>query len=127
MQLSLAAGAGIPVEQLDLIDLSAAGLAMREQVANHGLLLKGDNSLAWSHFLVRTWRELEEFAWEQATQLDIYQAETTAAVKQDLILQEARQNLVRAGSLSALEFWCACLAGAGGKCHWQSQALAERR
>ena len=38
-------------------------------------------------------------------QLDIYQAETAAhAVKQDLILQEARQNLVRAGSLSALEF-----------------------
>lgn len=65
LQLSLAAGAGIPVEQLDLIDLSAAGLAMREQVANHGLLLKGDNTLAWSHFLVRTWRELEEFAWEQ--------------------------------------------------------------
>ena len=38
-------------------------------------------------------------------QLDIYQAETAAhAVKQDLILQEARQNLVRADSLSALEF-----------------------
>jgi hypothetical protein len=32
-------------------------------------------------------------------QLDIYQAETAAhAVKQDLILQEARQNLARAGT-----------------------------
>ncbi|MDR3409547.1 MAG: nucleotidyltransferase domain-containing protein [Formivibrio sp.] len=65
LQWSLAAEAGIPVERLDLIDLSAAGLAMREQVANHGLLLKGENTLAWSHFLVRTWRELEEFTWEQ--------------------------------------------------------------
>lgn len=65
LQLLLAAESGIPVERLDLIDLSAAGLAMREQVANHGLLLKGENTLAWSHFLVRTWRELEEFAWEQ--------------------------------------------------------------
>lgn len=65
LQLSLAAEADIPVERLDLIDLSSAGLAMREQVANHGLLLKGENTLAWSHFLVRTWRELEDFAWEQ--------------------------------------------------------------
>lgn len=65
LQISLAGGAGIPVEQLDLIDLSAAGLAMREQVANDGLLLKGDNTLVWSHFLLRTWRELEEFSWEQ--------------------------------------------------------------
>lgn len=65
LQISLAATMGIPAEQVDLIDVRAAGLAMREQVANHGLLLKGDNTLAWSHFLVRTWRELEEFAWEQ--------------------------------------------------------------
>ncbi len=65
LQLRLAAEADIPPEKLDLIDLSTAGLAMREQVANDGLLLKGENTLAWSHFLVRTWRELEEFAWEQ--------------------------------------------------------------
>lgn len=38
-------------------------------------------------------------------QLDIYQAETAAhAAKQDLILQEARQNLENTGRLSALEF-----------------------
>ena len=38
-------------------------------------------------------------------QLDIYQSETAAhAAKQDLILQEARQNLALAGRLSALEF-----------------------
>lgn len=65
LQFLLAAEAGIPPEKLDLIDLSAAGLAMREQAANEGVLLKGENTLAWSHFLVRTWRELEEFAWEQ--------------------------------------------------------------
>ena len=65
LQVSLALQAGIPIEQLDLIDLNAAGLGMREQVANQGILLKGDNTLAWSHFLVRTWRELEEFTWEQ--------------------------------------------------------------
>ncbi len=65
LQFSLAEKAGIQVEQLDLVDLHAAGLAMREQVANHGILLKGENTLAWSHFLVRTWRELEEFAWER--------------------------------------------------------------
>lgn len=52
-------------DRIDLIDLRRAGLAMREQVANHGLLLKGENTLLWSHFLIRTWRELEEFYWER--------------------------------------------------------------
>ena len=38
-------------------------------------------------------------------QLDLYLAETAShAAKQDLILQEARQNLENAGRLSALEF-----------------------
>lgn len=52
-------------DQVDLIDLYRAGLAMREQAANHGLLLHGQGSLAWSHFLTRTWRELEDFSYEQ--------------------------------------------------------------
>ncbi|TAN50087.1 MAG: nucleotidyltransferase domain-containing protein [Methylococcaceae bacterium] len=52
-------------DKIDLIDLRHAGLAMREQVANHGVLLKGENTLLWSHFLTRTWRELEEFYWER--------------------------------------------------------------
>lgn len=38
-------------------------------------------------------------------QLDVYQAETAAhAAKQDLILQEAQQNLDKVGRLTALEF-----------------------
>ena len=45
---------------IDLIDLRSAGLAMRAEVANHGLLLKQDAHAAYNRFLVRTWRELEE-------------------------------------------------------------------
>jgi predicted nucleotidyltransferase len=50
---------------VDLIDLRRANLAMRASVAEEGLPLSGEDSLAWSQFLTRTWRELEDFYWEQ--------------------------------------------------------------
>ncbi|MDW5416979.1 nucleotidyltransferase domain-containing protein [Iodobacter sp. CM08] len=65
LQVQLAAAMQLHPEQIDLIDIAQAGLTMREQIANTGLLLKGDNTLAWSHFLNRTWRELEMFHWEK--------------------------------------------------------------
>ncbi len=56
---------GVGENKVDLIDLPTAGLAMRAAVAEEGILLKGDNTLPWHHFLKRTWRELEEYYWEQ--------------------------------------------------------------
>jgi len=53
------------IDKIDLIDIVSARLAMRAEIAEHGILLAGDNTLAWSHFLVRTWRDLEEFYWDQ--------------------------------------------------------------
>lgn len=51
-------------DRIDLIDLRPARLGIRAVVAEEGCLLKGDGSLAWSHFLLRTWRELEDWTWE---------------------------------------------------------------
>ncbi|WP_373974912.1 nucleotidyltransferase domain-containing protein [Chitinibacter sp. SCUT-21] len=65
LQIQLAALSGVAVDDLDLIDLARSGLAMREQVANHGLVLHGGDTLAWSRFMVRTWRDLEMQQWEQ--------------------------------------------------------------
>ncbi|MCM2340145.1 nucleotidyltransferase domain-containing protein [Rhodoferax sp.] len=45
--------------------LRRANLAMRASVAEEGLPLMGQDSLAWAHFLQRTWRDLEDFYWEQ--------------------------------------------------------------
>ncbi len=50
---------------VDLIDLSYANLTMKAVVAEEGVPLKGGESLAWMHFLQRTWRELEEFYWDE--------------------------------------------------------------
>jgi len=50
---------------VDLIELRRANLTMRATVAEDGLLLAGQDSLAWAHFLRRTWRELEDFYWEK--------------------------------------------------------------
>jgi len=50
---------------VDLIDLPSAGLTMRALVAEDGIILYADETLAWFHFLRRTWRELEEQYWEQ--------------------------------------------------------------
>lgn len=61
LRADLARLLGITPERIDLVDIPSARLAMRAVVAEEGLLLKGDNTLAWSHFLLRTWGELEEF------------------------------------------------------------------
>lgn len=56
---------GTTADKIDLVDMPSARLAMRAVIAEEGLLLKGDNALPWSHFLLRTWSELEDFYWEK--------------------------------------------------------------
>lgn len=52
-------------DKVDLINMPTAGLAMREEVANKGIILKGENTIALSHFLTKTWRDLEEYYWDK--------------------------------------------------------------
>ena len=66
LRRDLAAMLGVAEERIDLIDLPRARLAMRAVVAEDGVPLKGEDSLAWNHFLARTWRELEDYEWERA-------------------------------------------------------------
>ena len=53
-------------DRIDLIDLPRANLAMRANAAENGRVLKGQDTLAWAQFLTRSWRELEDFYWEQS-------------------------------------------------------------
>ncbi len=64
LRRKLAATLGGTEDRIDLIDLPRAGLAMRALVAEEGQVLKGEDSLAWNHFLGRVWRELEDHEWE---------------------------------------------------------------
>lgn len=57
---------GTSPDGIDLIDLARANLAMRANVAENGRVLRGEDTLAWAHFLTRTWRELEDFYWERS-------------------------------------------------------------
>ncbi len=66
LRRDLAAALGVAEADIDLIDLPRARLAMRAVVAEEGVPLKGEDSLAWNRFLARTWRELEDYAWERA-------------------------------------------------------------
>jgi len=50
---------------IDLIELRRANLTMRASVAEEGVPLMGEDTLAWAHFLQRTWRELEDFYWDK--------------------------------------------------------------
>ncbi|MFZ5483259.1 MAG: type VII toxin-antitoxin system MntA family adenylyltransferase antitoxin [Pseudomonadota bacterium] len=52
--------------RVDLIDLANSGLAMRAAVAEDGRLLYANDELAWAKYLIRTWRELEDYYWEQS-------------------------------------------------------------
>ena len=65
LRRDLAAVLGVAEERIDLIDLPRARLAMCAVVAEEGVPLKGEDSLAWNHFLARTWRALEDYQWEQ--------------------------------------------------------------
>jgi predicted nucleotidyltransferase len=62
----LAACLEVPDKQIDLIDLANARLAMKALVVEEGVLLHANDELAWAKFMVRTWRELEDFYWERA-------------------------------------------------------------
>ncbi|RNC68935.1 MAG: nucleotidyltransferase domain-containing protein [Desulfuromonadales bacterium] len=64
LRRSLAAVLDVAESRIDLIELPTARLAMRAVVAEEGVPLKGEDSLAWSHFLLRTWRDLEAYYWE---------------------------------------------------------------
>lgn len=50
---------------IDRIDFRRANLAMRANVAEEGLILTGEDTSAWARFLRRTWRDLEDFYWDQ--------------------------------------------------------------
>ena len=52
-------------DQIDLIDITTARLAMRAVIAEEGVILKGEDTLAWSHFLTQTWAELEDYYWRK--------------------------------------------------------------
>ena len=56
---------GCSDDAIDLIYIPDARLAMRSVIAEEGISLKGADTLAWKHFLQRTWRELEEAYWEK--------------------------------------------------------------
>ena len=61
----LAETMGSELADIDLIELRRASPTMRANVAEQGLPLTGEDSLAWAHFLTRTWREREDFYREQ--------------------------------------------------------------
>jgi len=56
---------GTHQDQIDLIYITTARLAMRAVIAEEGVMLKGDDTLAWSHFLTQTWGELEDYYWRK--------------------------------------------------------------
>lgn len=65
LRRELASALKLSEDKVDLIDVPRAGLAMRALVAEEGIPLKGEDDLAWNHFLGRVWRELEDYEWEK--------------------------------------------------------------
>jgi hypothetical protein len=38
---------------------------MRAVIAEEGVVIKGEDTLAWSHYLTQTWGELEDYYWRK--------------------------------------------------------------
>ncbi|MEE9425430.1 MAG: nucleotidyltransferase domain-containing protein [Methylococcales bacterium] len=66
LRRNIAEAMGIESNKIDLIELRRSNLAMRASVAENGISLTGEETLAWAYFLTRTWRELEDFYWDQS-------------------------------------------------------------
>lgn len=65
LKQQIADAIGVHKQLIDFIDISTARLAMRAVVAEEGIVLKGEDTLAWSHYLTQTWGELEDYYWRQ--------------------------------------------------------------
>lgn len=65
LKQKIADAIGTHQDQIDLIDMTTARLAMRAVIAEEGVMLKGDDTLGWSHFLTQTWGELEDYYWRK--------------------------------------------------------------
>ena len=65
LKQQIADAIGIHKDKIDLIDITLARLAMRAVIAEEGIILKGGDTLAWSHYLTRTWGELEDYYWRK--------------------------------------------------------------
>jgi uncharacterized protein len=64
LRRALATQLNVAPDAIDLIELRRANLAMRASVAEEGMPLAGEDSLAWARFLQRSWRELEDYYWD---------------------------------------------------------------
>jgi len=51
------------LDQVDLVDLNRAGLAISSSVVADGLPLKGEGTLALEKFYQRVWAKEEDFYW----------------------------------------------------------------
>lgn len=61
----IAEAMGVHKDLIDLIDMASARLALRAVIAEEGVVLKGEGTLAWSHYLTQTWGELEDYYWRK--------------------------------------------------------------
>jgi predicted nucleotidyltransferase len=65
LRRQISSATGIHPDQIDLIDMASARLAMRAVAAEEGIVLKGEDTLAWSHCLIQIWGELEDYDWRE--------------------------------------------------------------
>ena len=65
LRLTLKKLLNIEEQQVDLIDIAHARLAMRALVAEEGQVLVVNDELAWVRFLKTTWFELEDHYWRE--------------------------------------------------------------
>jgi uncharacterized protein YutE (UPF0331/DUF86 family) len=100
----LAGALQLPETAIDLVDAPRASLAMRAEIAENGIILMGEDGLPCQRFLRRTWRELEEYYWEEIYAYRSVHAETRRiAAQQGALLDEARSRLLASQPLSPLE------------------------
>ena len=65
LRQKIATALNATADAIDLIDIDSARLAMCALICDEGLVLTEPYALTWLHFLQRTWRELEDYYWDE--------------------------------------------------------------
>ena len=104
LRRQLASARQVPEQAVDLIELRRANLTMRAAVAEEGVVLHGDNTLAWSAFCAAPGASWKTSTGTKPMRDDICHAETRRiAAEQQARLDQARQAMQAGGQLSLLE------------------------
>lgn len=69
LRAQISKGVELPINKIDIVNLSNANLSISSTVAHDGIILKGEDTLALARFYKKVWGLEEEFYWRMQNEV----------------------------------------------------------